>query len=204
MAGVEARDGSPVADVRRITSAKEMRALAHPLRWKLLEVLDLESQATAAECARMLRESHSLCSYHLRQLAKYDLVEQVETTSQRDRPWRLTHRNLSIPTEPTGQPEKVAVTTLRSLIAGHELELLEGWIQHQFDYPPAWRRASVLSGSQIWLTPEELLEVRQSLLDVITAVERRKRHEGRRDASARPVRLLLAGYPIEYQAADSE
>ncbi len=181
-----------------------MRALAHPLRWKLLEVLDLESQATAAQCARIIGESHSLCSFHLHQLAKYELVEQVATTSRRDRPWRLTHKNLSIMTEPADQPDKVAIRALRSLIANREMELLETWIQRQFDYSEEWRSASMVSRTQIWLTPEELHEVRQALLDIIVKLERGKPEGAARDVTARPVRLLLAGYPLEYDGLDDE
>ncbi len=194
----------PAADVRRITSAKEMRALAHPLRWKLLEVLDLETQATAAQCARILGESHSLCSFHLHQLAKYALVEQVPTTSRRDRPWRLTRKNLSFPVEVTEESERTAIRSVRSVIVSREMDLLQTWIERQFEYSEEWREASMISNSRIWLTPDELREVREALLDVIVKVERSKTHSKIRDADARPVRVLIAGFPMEYSEPKGE
>lgn len=194
----------PAVDVRRITNAKEMRALAHPLRWKLLEVLDLETQATAAQCARILGESHALCSFHLHQLAKYALVEQVPTTSRRERPWRLTRRNLSFPVEPNEEVDKVAILSVRNVIANREMELLQTWIERQFDYSEDWRAASIVSTSQIWLTPTELQAVREALLDVVVKLEQQKTHSEVRDSAARPVRLLLAGFPMEYSEHGSE
>jgi hypothetical protein len=194
----------PTVDVRRITNAREMRALAHPLRWKLLEVLDLETQATAAQCARILGKSHALCSFHLHQLAKYALVEQVPTTSRRDRPWRLTRKNLSFPVEPTEEADKVAIWSIRNVIANHEMELMQTWIDHQFEYSEEWRGASIVSTSQIWLTPTELQAVREALLDVVVKLERQKTRSEARDSAARPVRLLLAGFPMEYSEQGGE
>ena len=55
-----------------------MRALAHPVRLALLEVLADAGQLTATEAGERIGESPANASFHLRQLAKYGFVEEAE------------------------------------------------------------------------------------------------------------------------------
>jgi DNA-binding transcriptional ArsR family regulator len=59
-----------------------LRVVAHPLRLRLLSLLTAES-LSAAEAARVLGESQSNVSYHLRRLAQAGLVDLVEETRVR-------------------------------------------------------------------------------------------------------------------------
>lgn len=67
-----------------------LRALAHPLRWRLMDVVGAEESATATRCAHLLDESVASCSYHLGILAKYGYLERVPDAAGREKPWRLT------------------------------------------------------------------------------------------------------------------
>ena len=69
------RKHDPDLPVRDIADARSMRALAHPLRLRLLEYLALRGPLTATQCAELVGESPASCSFHLRQLAKYGFVE---------------------------------------------------------------------------------------------------------------------------------
>ena len=64
-----------------------MRALAHPTRLALLDHLHAVDQATATECALVVGDSPSSCSYHLRALGKWGFVEEGEKGAGRERPW---------------------------------------------------------------------------------------------------------------------
>jgi hypothetical protein len=44
--------------------ALRLRALAHPLRWKLFDIVFREGTATATRCAELTGESVASCSYH--------------------------------------------------------------------------------------------------------------------------------------------
>ena len=57
-----------------LTDPKAMRALAHPLRWALLEALGHAGTLTATQASEMLGESPANCAFHLRTLAKYGFV----------------------------------------------------------------------------------------------------------------------------------
>src|SRR3954452_19228877 len=59
----------------QVTDVRALRALAHPLRSRLLGQLRLDGPATASQLGRVVGESSGSTSYHLRQLAAYGFVE---------------------------------------------------------------------------------------------------------------------------------
>src|SRR4051794_16407238 len=81
----------PAEDRRHITDVRTMRALANPVRYRILGHLMEHGARTASECAEAVGATPSNCSYHLRELARYGLVERVEEAADgRERPWRPT------------------------------------------------------------------------------------------------------------------
>src|SRR3982751_427340 len=82
----------------RISDPRVMRALAHPARIGIVEYLhNSGAVVTATECAGMVGLSPSATSYHLRELAKYGLVEQAPSRGDgRERVWRSTGTGLRI------------------------------------------------------------------------------------------------------------
>jgi DNA-binding transcriptional ArsR family regulator len=81
---------------RLLDDPRAIRALAHPTRLALLSIIGRSDRITAAAAARELGVSHALAVHHLRQLAKYGFVEQVEGADQREKPWRSVHTSLSL------------------------------------------------------------------------------------------------------------
>jgi predicted transcriptional regulator len=71
-----------------LTDPKAIRALAHPVRWALLDALDQAGTLTATQASEMLGESPANCAFHLRTLAKYGYVEEAGGGRGRERPWR--------------------------------------------------------------------------------------------------------------------
>jgi hypothetical protein len=70
-------------------SRTSLRALAHPLRWQLIDLLGSTGQATATQCAEALGETVASCAYHLSILGKYGYARQVAGHAGRERPWEL-------------------------------------------------------------------------------------------------------------------
>jgi len=68
--------------------AAALKALTHPLRVQILDVLRAEEQVTATSLAAQLSETSGATSYHLRQLARRGLIEEVPAAG-RERWWRL-------------------------------------------------------------------------------------------------------------------
>lgn len=67
-----------------------LRAIAHPVRNRILAELDARGSLRAADVARALDLPANQASFHLRQLAKYGLVEEDPGAGRdkRDRVWR--------------------------------------------------------------------------------------------------------------------
>jgi len=69
-----------------------LRAIAHPARTRILGELDASGPLRAADIARELDIPANRASFHLRQLAKYGLIEEdpAAARDKRDRVWRLS------------------------------------------------------------------------------------------------------------------
>ncbi|WP_028644047.1 winged helix-turn-helix domain-containing protein [Nocardioides sp. URHA0020] len=69
-----------------------LRAIAHPVRTRILSELTASGPMRAADLARELDIPANQASFHLRQLAKYGLVEEdpAAARDKRDRVWRPT------------------------------------------------------------------------------------------------------------------
>jgi DNA-binding transcriptional ArsR family regulator len=111
---------------RAVHDPKILRAVAHPVRNRILTELTASGPMRAADIARELGIPANQASFHLRQLAKYGLVEEDPDAARdrRDRVWRPTSDdgvsiNLTeIEKEPGG---KAATTVFRHQAAswGH-------------------------------------------------------------------------------------
>ncbi len=79
------QSGHPVHDPRTL------RAIAHPVRNRILTELGATGPMRAADLARELGIPANQASFHLRQLAKYGLIEEDPEAGRdkRDRVWRL-------------------------------------------------------------------------------------------------------------------
>src|SRR6478752_2321235 len=80
-----------MVDPQPLSDPRVLRAIAHPVRTRVLDELQAAGPARAADIARELGIPANQASFHLRQLAKYGLVEEApeEARDKRDRVWRL-------------------------------------------------------------------------------------------------------------------
>jgi DNA-binding transcriptional ArsR family regulator len=122
-----------------------LRALAHPLRIRILDLLPIRGPLTASKLGEIVGESSGSTSYHLRQLAKHGLVREVEGKgTARERWWERTPGGFSISSagkdSPAGRQTAEAVNmeflrlrnerVLAFARAGQEAdeETLESWM----------------------------------------------------------------------------
>lgn len=74
-----------------------LRALAHPLRIAIYDLLSQRGPQTASSLAAMTGESSGATSYHLRELAKHELIrEVVGRGSKRERWWERPQGGVSL------------------------------------------------------------------------------------------------------------
>ena len=116
--------------VTRLTDPRALRAYAHPVRMTLMGLLRTEGPLTATRAAELLGESSGTCSFHLRQLAKYGLVEEADGGTGREKPWRATTTSTAWDPAGGGTPEAAAATSLlNTVIAERYFEQLMRWLE---------------------------------------------------------------------------
>jgi DNA-binding transcriptional ArsR family regulator len=149
---------TPLEPAVQVTDVRALRALAHPLRSRLLGRLRLDGPATASQLGRIFGESSGSTSYHLRQLAAYGFVEEVEGQgTARERWWRARHRMTSWQaSEVLGQEggAEVQDEMTRLQIDGHA-RVLEAWHAQKAELGPAWNEAASLSDYGLRLRPDQ-------------------------------------------------
>ncbi len=187
---------------RRAPDPLALRALAHPLRWKLIDLLGSEGTATATRCAGVVGESVASCSYHLGILAKYGYIELVpDQPSGREKPWRLTTFEQDLSTEGLDETGALAAQAATEAFLDHELARIKDRLRRQDLEPAEWREASHLLWSSTWVTADELREIKDQLVAMASRYADRLADPSRRPAGAREARILtvtsVAPRPVE-------
>jgi DNA-binding transcriptional ArsR family regulator len=188
----------------QISDPKAIRALAHPLRLDLLELLVAISPATAARCGRVLGVPQANCSFHLRQLAKYGFVEDAGPGSdRRERQWRVPDPRPTLRIAAGG--DSVVGRRLERVVVERETQAILDHLERRDDEDAAWRKAGLVTAIAV-VSPDDAAEIRekwQALLEPYTA---RTEAEGLHlQAGQRHVRYLMAATPIpDHDAGDSE
>src|SRR5580700_6140922 len=139
---------------------KALRALAHPIRWKLIDLLDSEDTATATRCSEVLGESVASCSYHLGILGKYGYTEMVPDQPGREKPWRLTSRLQDLAPAGLDLAGQLAAEAAAEAFLDHEIVRLKDRLRRMSREPEEWRDASGILGATTWMTPAELRTAR--------------------------------------------
>src|SRR6516164_10663686 len=133
--------------VHKITDARAMRALAHPVRLALLEALMHAGTLTATQASELLGESPANCAFHLRTLAKYGYVVEAGGGKGRERPWRRTHVELHITTEQEDPGAAVAAEELGQFWLDTILARAHSMLTRRRAWPEEWRRTGLLGES---------------------------------------------------------
>jgi predicted ArsR family transcriptional regulator len=183
---------------RELTDPRTMRALAHPTRLSLLELMAREGSVTVTRASEVLGESTASCSYHVRQLAKYGFVEPAAGGRGRERPWRRATRGQSYQ-ESGGDPAtSAAAETLTSIIVERHMRTVMRWLENRRRDPDEWRRVAGFSDRMLYLTADELAELDRKIFDVVEATGYADRLDdpSSRPADARAVSLIVFGIPL--------
>lgn len=184
---------APGAPRRTTTSPEALKALAHPLRLRILRHLGTAGPATSTTLAAALGENTGTLSYHLRRLAGPGLIEEVpERSAGRERWWRAV-RGLDIrrpPREELAEGERVVVDELHRLQLTEDIRLAERFLAED-PGSEGWLRGS---RSLSHLTREELDAFHDAYLELLS---RFSRGPEQAPPGARPVLLRWFGLPAE-------
>lgn len=192
---------APHRTVTRLTDPKALRAMAHPTRLALIGVLRREGSLTATQAAELIGESPASCSFHLRQLAKYGLVEEAGGGRGRERPWRATTMFTSWPDVAEGPAAKAASRMLRSVLAERYFDALRRWLDRRPDEPEEWQQAAQFGDTMLYVTPDELAELSAQTQAMMDRFIERQTHPELRPPGSRRVTYLHLAFPGDLSGA---
>jgi predicted ArsR family transcriptional regulator len=152
-----------------IPEPSALRALAHPVRLRILGLLRSDGPSTASALAVRLALNSGATSYHLRQLARHGFVVEVpERGAGRERWWKAAHQaTRTEPDDEHSREQREAVDALGQAVAVVQTERLQRAVEERPLLPEAWRRASTLSEWGLRLTPERAEELVRALAAVV-------------------------------------
>jgi hypothetical protein len=179
-----------------LSDPKAMRALAHPVRMALLELLGVTETVTATQASEVLGESPANCAFHLRTLAKYGFVKEAGGGHGRERPWTAAQRSIKISTTEQTDPQAALAADALGQV------WFERWLDRarrvfgSKERVPGWEEATQWSRSGLLLTPEESVQVARDVRKILDRYRDRERDPSRRPAGALPVECVFFTSPI--------
>ncbi|MEU8179814.1 helix-turn-helix domain-containing protein [Micromonospora sp. NPDC049044] len=187
-------------DSRRtaISDPQVMRALAHPARIALMEYLAArDGGGTATECAEVVGLSPSATSYHLRELAKFGLVEQAPSRGDaRERVWRVRSAGLRVDAgRDAGPAARAAEQAVVEAYAARAMERVRDWSRRAGDEPAEWYDNALFNDTLLLLTAEELAGLNEAVLALLRPYQARRR-EADPPQGARTVAVQYRTVPL--------
>ncbi|UTT60267.1 winged helix-turn-helix domain-containing protein [Cellulosimicrobium cellulans] len=174
-----------------------LRAIAHPLRQRILMELAVLGHARAADLARATGEPANSVSFHLRVLARAGMIVEApeHARDRRDRVWKNVAQSYAV--EP-GAPDAVR----------HVVRPALAWAEETFRRGSATgpREDRILALSTLALTPEQAAAMTREVEELIERWTARLLDEGRADPEARreTYQVLAVLAPRDLPSADDE
>lgn len=187
--------GSP----RRIESSA-LKGLAHPLRMAIYDALAKYGPQTATTLADKLGESSGSTSYHLRQLARHDFIQQVEsTTGGREKWWERIPGPVTVPSRNADRDSAAhaAADFVNREFNRSSTRALEDFVIGTTDekrLSAEWLEAADITTSNLRMTPAQLEQTSKRFHDLIqTFIDE---FRDRNDPGSRPVQIQFNAFPL--------
>ncbi|MDR9450015.1 MAG: helix-turn-helix domain-containing protein [Acidimicrobiia bacterium] len=184
-------------DVFDITDERDLEALAHPIRMRLLTMLRADGPSTASKLAARVGESSGLTSYHLRQLAERGFIgEAPDLGTKRERWWKAEkHITRYSPANLVDSPSaRRSLTTIRRHVLGWQQLAALTYLSEEPEWGPDWADAAGHDDLLLHLNPDQLRDMTGELLDII------KRYlanpAGPEDRRAADVLVFVNAFPV--------
>ncbi|MET8143376.1 helix-turn-helix domain-containing protein [Sphaerisporangium sp. NPDC005288] len=176
-----------------------LKALAHPMRRRMLRHLNMYGPATSTTLGELLGAKTGTTSYHLRQLEKYGFIEEIpERSTGRERWWRTAggRGDIRLPTPDRLAPEDRPVLAEFHRLGMEEDRLLFERFPEVHARDPEWATGSRGFG---WMTKEDFARFYEAYITLLKA------HTHRPETAppgARPVYVRLFTLPADDPAVE--
>jgi predicted ArsR family transcriptional regulator len=182
--------------VVQLTDPRALRAVAHPTRLKLIALLRRVGPLTATQAGERIDESPAGCSFHLRTLAKWGLVEEAGGGRGRERPWQATATGTEWATRGPSEEVDEAGDLLTRVVVERWLDEAMQWIDRRRGEPHEWTEAAVAEDRMISVTPAELEDIAGRIGEILDPYMERVRRPESQPEGARTVMFMELGIPF--------
>jgi len=164
-------------DYGRTLEPGALKALAHPLRVRIYDLLSERGPQTASTLAELIGETSGATSYHLRALAAQDLIREVpDRGTARERWWERPKGRINLPgpSDATTPASRAAaqIVTAEFMRLRHQT-LMDYLNRPESEQAEGWQDAGLVMTTMLDITPEQMAEVSRQLSDVVdAAIER--------------------------------
>lgn len=183
----------------RTLDAGALKALAHPLRVKIFDLLAAQGPQTASSLAAMVGETSGSTSYHLRALAAHDLIQEVEGRgTARERWWERPKGRIGVPgpDEMTSPAARAAAQIVTSEFFRLRHETLMASINRPAsEAPEGWDDIGMTTTTHLDMTPEQVVSLRQELESIMDNAIGRYRGQTGPDVRRVSLRMDLFDLP---------
>lgn len=156
-----------VAPRRRLDDPRTIRALAHPVRLALLQMLLQRGPLTATEAGEAVGVSASAASFHLRQLARYGYVEDSGEGTGRRRPWRAAPEVQDVPVAELTGEAALAASELDRVLAARAARQYDEWLRTRTSHPQKVQSVAKDVNAVLHLSVGEIEQLQQRLSAVV-------------------------------------
>lgn len=182
----------------RVLDTGALRALAHPLRVRIYDILSQYGPQTASSLAAQLGESSGSTSYHLRALAKHDLIREcADRGTARERWWErpvggVSFANPDALKSPAGRSATQLV--MSEFFRNRNEQLIEFINRGINNEEEAWQESSLISTATTRLTAEQSQELGLKIMALIDEAVDTYRNQTGEDV--RPVTIRADMFPL--------
>jgi DNA-binding transcriptional ArsR family regulator len=147
----------------QITDSRVLAAMAHPLRQRLLDALEVRGPATASHLAQLTDQAVGNVSHHLRVLGTAGLIEEAPELARdrRERWWRRSSESISWSSKDFSgdSAAEVIADAAASLTLEHHVNHVRAWRTADRNERAAWDRGPFLTDHWLILNDEELAQL---------------------------------------------
>ena len=185
-------------NVRTLTQAKALAALAHPFRARIIDALKVDGPSTASALASRTGQAVGSASHHLKVLHEAALVEEAPelANDRRERWWRLVSKGTRWSRAEMGDDPAALAAAEQAEALGwrRQIERVEDWFANEESLPD-WASAAFATNYWMRLTPGELRELSEDLMAVLDRW--RDRAHPQDGVDREPVYLFSRGFPSQ-------
>lgn len=184
----------------RTLDAGALKALSHPMRVEIYDIIGQYGPQTASSLAARLGESSGITSYHLRALAQHDLIREVTGRgTARERWWGRPVGRISL--GGPGAHDTPAARTASRIVTSELYERrnaqLREFLAREEEEPAGWENTAMLATATARLTADQLRLLGEQISALVTeAVETHRDQDG---PDVRRIALRVDLFPLPDQ-----